>query len=65
MQDEQLKREEEEEEGVQMSAFGPMSCFRVPSFMMTCTFLLGTVLSCLCCSHRVLNEWEQTEPFED
>lgn len=65
MQDEQLKREEGKEEGVQMSVSSPMSCFRVSPFMMTCTFLLGTVLSCLCCSRRVPSEWEQTEPFED
>lgn len=43
MQDEQLWREEEKEEGVQMSASRPISCFRVPSLMVTCTFLPGTV----------------------
>lgn len=63
MQDEQLWREEEKEVGVQMSVFSPMSCFRTPSLMMTCTFLLGTVPNCLCCSGRVQSEFEQTERF--
>lgn len=48
MQDEQLRREEEKEEGVQMSTSSPMSCFSVPSLVVTCTFLLGTVPNCLC-----------------
>lgn len=63
VQDEQLRREEEKEEGVQMNASSPMSCFRVPSLMVTCTFMLGTVPNCLCCRRGVPSEWEQTESF--